>query len=152
MDEFLGFADIYVLSEYRSQKLIDEFLEEFVPRRKESSDEYYVPYLADNPNQIFYSYSDLIAHCILHPKETNAIYFSNEKNEDPQSAMIFFTDDGKTILGLSIEKEQYEVHFLDRLKDFCRSKNGYITYEDIPPLNSNDFLKKIKELSDNNMV
>lgn len=46
-------ADIYVIKKTRSKKLADDFLNHFLPNRKESADEYFIPEYSDKPTYEF---------------------------------------------------------------------------------------------------
>ncbi len=137
------YADIYVLTESRTAEVVQSFLDTFLPKREEQADEYELPLNADNPVAILQSAQEVIDHCVAHPFEKHAIYWRNTVEAEPIIAMIFFTDDGKLILGLSVDDESLEREFFQRLKRFAQSETGYITYENPPPLNSEEFLKEI---------
>jgi hypothetical protein len=88
--------------------------------------------------------SKLRINCEEHTKIPHAIYWLNNQGADPKAAMVFYTNDGKMILGLSIEDESREQEWLAKLKSFSQSDQGCILYESPPPDNSEEFLKLTK--------
>jgi hypothetical protein len=149
----IGLADIYILTDNRSPDIIERFIKAFLPNGKEAAEDYVVPYLtSDNPKYIFDTTQEIISYCCNNPYEEQAIYWNNPSHtEQPHSAMIFFTNDGKLLLGLSTNDEDLAVEYLNKLKDFSKSQIGYITIEEPPALNSEEFSKKAKGWGSNDL-
>jgi hypothetical protein len=137
-------SDIYVLVGNRNVKFVQNFLEYFVPDHREMADEYEIPQYSDSPDILFFKATELMRYCEEHTEVPHAIYWFNNQNEDPEDAMVFYTIDGKMILGLSIEDESREQEWLIKLKNFSQSDQGCILYESPPPDNSEEFLKLTK--------
>jgi hypothetical protein len=143
------FADCYVLVPERSKQLIDDFLDVFLPERKEYADEYEVPQYSDEPGYTFSSVDELIGHLVTSVSEPYSIYWASTGEGDVRFAMCFFTNDGWLILGLSTEAKvndtSREDYALNLLKRFASNGIGYITYEEPPPLNSKQFMERAKQ-------
>ena len=108
--------DIYVLSSSRSYKKIMSFLEEFLPYNIENASEYYIPYLSDNPEKTFTEVHTFMQYMETAEKEPNAIYWNNlEKDSDIEFATVFYTDDAKMVLGLSLKESGEEKKLLKNL-------------------------------------
>ena len=65
-----------------------------------------------------------------------AIYWRGLEDKNPRHAHVFFTNDAKLIVGLSVDAETVEDATLDEMMNYCSSKIGYITYEQPPPGNA----------------
>ena len=138
------YSDIYVLVDNRDIKFIQDFIEHFIPDNREMADEYEIPQYSDSPDFLFTKAIELMRYCEKHEEVSHAIYWFNNLDEDPKDAMVFYTDDGKMILGLSIEDESREQEWLVKLKSFSKSDQGCILYENPPPESSKEFLKLTK--------
>ena len=141
------FADCYVLVPHRTREFIDSFLNNFIPNRIESAEEYEIPQYANNPIAIFKSASELIDYLVEKTNEIHTIYWHNMDKSEIRGAMCFFTNDGYVIAGLYSETTfpdtTIEDNLLYDLKNFCKSNNGFITYEEPAPHNATDFLKRM---------
>jgi hypothetical protein len=84
------FADCYILSNNRNKTFILNFLENFLPIREESADEYEVPQYGEKTDMIFSSALELIDFLIKNPQESYAIYWRNLDKSDLSHAMCFF--------------------------------------------------------------
>ncbi len=128
------YSDIYVISENRDQKTVIDFLNKFLPNRKESANEYELPQYAENPTTIFKAADELIKHCALTKNEEHAIYWQSTSHEKPEHAMLFYLKDGHAIYGLSTDAQDTE--FVDKLlKEMQLHFNtelGYIAHECSP--------------------
>jgi hypothetical protein len=143
------YADCYVLCENRDEKFINEFLNYFIPEREESSDEYEYPQYDTNSEFGFESVEKLITYLIINNKSEYSIYWRNKKKDKLRGAMLFFTHDGKLIIGLYCDTlkndSKIEDDYLAQLKGFSKSKFGYITYEQVPEMDTGKFLKMVKK-------
>ncbi len=143
------YADLYVLVNSRSKKIIESFLNNFIPNREESADEYEIPQYSENPDFIFKKDCELMDYCENNNNINHTIYWRNKENIVPKYAMVFYTIDGKMILGLSIEDEKLEQYYLLNMKQFLKSDCGCIAYETPAPNNSNDFVKMVDVYREN---
>ena len=147
--EYQGyFADCYVLVPYRTKGFIHSFLDHFIPDWVESAEEYEIPQYSGDPIAVFESASGLIDYLVKKPDEHHSIYWRNTGKSEIRGAMCFFTNDGYVIAGLYCETTfpdtTIEDNLLFDLKKFCKSDSGFITYEEPPPQNAIDFLKRVK--------
>jgi len=67
-----SYSDIYVISDKRNFETIEGFLNEFLPLREESADEYEFPKYADNPETIYREVNELLGKCIAKKVLTTA--------------------------------------------------------------------------------
>lgn len=144
------YADIYLIKKSRSFDLAIDFLNHFVPNRKESSDEYTIPQYDDKPKFEFDSVKEIMLFLEKNIFYYQGIYWQNiEDSNLNKHAMIFYLEDGYTVFGISIEakengEKKNEEKCLQEMVNFFNSKEAYITYEDLPGTSYLDFKKKIK--------
>jgi len=146
MPDYRGyFADCYVLCEHRNEKFIMEFLNFFLPEREESAGEYEYPQYDSQTGQYFENVEKLITFLTINTKSDYSIYWRNKNKDNLKGAMLFFTENGKLIIGLYCDTlrddSRIEDHYLIRLKEFSKSKFGYITYEQIPEIDTDKFIQ-----------
>ena len=132
------YADIYVISERRTQSSINGFLNHFLPLREESADEYCIPQFSDDPEFTYEHAVDVIKYCEENKSEEHAIYWRATNERKPEHAMVFFLSDGYVIYGLSTNAryEDYTASLLNELKQFLDTELGYIAYEACPDAES----------------
>jgi hypothetical protein len=149
-DEYQGyFADCYVLTNERTKQFIYSYLDNFIPNRQETADEYQFPEYTDNPTTIFKTADELIDHLEKSQNDIHTIYWSNKDKSEIRGAMCFFTNDGRLIAGLYCETKCPDTTIEERhfkaLQKFCKSNIGYITYEDPAPHDTMKFLEQIEK-------
>ncbi|GET24152.1 hypothetical protein [Prolixibacter sp. NT017] len=149
MDEYEGyFADCYALTDKRTESFIKEFLDHFVPERRETADEYEVPQYENNPVENFKTAHEAVKFLVENKSIKHSLYWANPIKSELRGAEIFFTDDGYVIMGIFCETKYPNTEIEDKIfkeiKEFCGNDEGYITYEDTPPHNSKEFREKIK--------
>lgn len=140
------YADSYVLLNSRSRSIMRKFLETFLPRREEMTDEYLIPMYATQPQYTFTNADELMAFLENNPGEEHSIYWRNlDKQEEIKFGMVFYTTDGRIIVGVStVGKSPSELTVVSsyiRLKNYFNSDTGCITIEEPPPSNSVEFRK-----------
>ena len=139
------YADCYVLNDNRNEKFIFEFLNHFIPERNESASEYEYPQYEDETEFIFQNDCQIIKFLIQNPNAEYSLYWNNTRNEDLKGVMIFFTTDKKIIFGLFCNtlksSSKIEDEYYHKLKLFTKSQYGYINYEQIPEMDTNEFIK-----------
>ena len=141
------YADIYVIKKTRSKQLGLDFLDHFLPKRKESADAYDVPQYGDSTQVIFSKAKEVMSYMEQHLDVYQSIYWNNTDPENPnRHGMLFYTKDGYMIFGISrdsngIDDTQNERECLALMQDFLKTDKGYITYECPPEDNWNDFIK-----------
>lgn len=130
------YFDVYVLARQRSGAVANHFLDTFVQHREQSAGDYGLPQYETEPAIVLESAAEAIHYCDSHPNEAQSIYFRN-LGAGPAHAMLFFTQDGGLILGLSVERCEDE--WFVRLKEFAGSEIGYISFESPPPATAAEF-------------
>lgn len=151
MDEYQGyFADCYVLTDKRTESFVDKFLNHFIPDRREVADEFEVAQYEDNPIEMFKTAKEAVTFLVNNKNIKHSIYWANPNKSDLRGAELFFTDDAHIIMGIYCETKYPNTEIEDKifkeLKEFCKSDEGYITYEDTPPHNSKEFREEIKNM------
>ena len=143
------YADIYVIKNSRSRQKGIDFLNHFIPNRKESADEYLIPQYADNPKYEFDNANDLMEYLEENPKIEQSIYWNNlDVGNLNRHAMIFYTSESNMIFGISrnnygVENTQNEEVCLAEMKQFLETDKGYITYECPPETELDEFIKMV---------
>ncbi len=129
-----SYSDIYVISERRDLKTIDGFLNQFLPDRDETADEYEFPQYSDNPEIIFGSVEEALRKSINDCKLDYRIYWRALNAAKPEHAMVFFLSDGYVIYGLSTDDAypEYALDLLSKMKSFLGSGLGYVGHEASP--------------------
>ena len=138
--------DIYVLSEKRSQKDIEIFLDTFLPNRVEMADEYEYPQYSDTPDQLYGSSDEIIRLCCGDKVLEYGLYWSG-KGDSPAFGMIFFIEDGHVIYGLSNDDAFPLVaqELLEKMKKHLNCTAGYIAHEASPEAScKQEFIKQIE--------
>lgn len=150
------YADIYVIKKTRSRQVALDFLDHFLPERAETTDAYEVPRFADDPIVVFSTVEELMEYAAQHPTVHHGVYLRNTDEADLKHyAMLFYTNDGYTIFGISWHKEDEdedptgEKRILQELKDFLEAEEGYITYENPPPDTYPEFMELVEEYRHN---
>jgi len=145
------YADIYVIKKTRSKKLGLEFLNHFLPFRKESTGEYLIPQYSNNPINEFDNALSVMEFLEFNENYTQSIYWRNLEEESPNAhGMIFYTEDGYMIFGISRDSDEVLTNrkaeaCLSSMKEFFGTKQGYITHECPPEDTYEEFLKKVKK-------
>lgn len=149
-------ADIYLIQKSRSKSKGIDFLDAFLPSREESSDEYLIPQYSDTPIEAFDNADDLMTYLESNPEYSQSIYWRNTDENNPNKhGMIFYTEDGNMIFGISRISDMSEESNTDNedaclqeMKEFFNSEIGYIHYES-PPVNSYvEFIEIVNRLKE----
>jgi hypothetical protein len=140
------YADIYALASKRTEQAITDFLDHFLPGRIESADEYEIPQYSGSPITVYTHAEDLIRHCCGNPNEVHAIYWRSDQQSE--YAMVFFLEDGGLIFGVSTPAEdRHRVDWIaDELKRFLDAEGVIVTYEDLPPESTEEFVAFFQSL------
>ncbi len=143
------YADIYALPGERTEQVITEFLDHFLPDRVESADEHEIPQYSSSPTTVYTKASDLIRHCCDNPTEVHAVYWRSENQSE--HAMVFFLRDGGLIFGVSTPAEDHRRvdSVADDFGSFLDTEEVVVTYEDLPPESSKDFHSFFQSLQPN---
>jgi hypothetical protein len=148
------YADIYIFKESRSKNLIEDFLNHFLPLRKESADEYLIPQYADNPVYEFKKADEIMAFLESNKEYSQSIYWRNEDEKNRNKhGMVFYTHDGFLIFGISRNadmsgnlKTDNEDDCLKQMKEFFKTEIGYIDYENPPTNSKTEFIEILEKL------
>mgnify|MGYP006125767969 CR=1 FL=1 len=148
------YADIYIFKESRSKNLIEDFLNHFLPFRKESADEYLIPQYADNPVYEFKKAGEIIIFLESNKEYSQSIYWRNKDEKSRNKhGMVFYTNDGFLIFGISRNadtsgnlKTNNEDDCLKQMKKFFKTEIGYIDYENPPAKSKTEFIEIVEKL------
>ncbi len=146
-------SDIYVIVKTRSKKLSIDFLNHFLPDRKETSDEYLIPQFSDSPISEFNNANTLMAFLESNPTFTQSIYWKNlDKESLNRFGMIFYTSDSCTIFGISQvhsgeNNYKNEEDCLKEMKEFFKTEEGYIQFESPPEETYSEFMTFVKSFN-----
>ena len=138
--------DVYAISNRRDPNSIEMFLNEFLPLREESADQYEFPQYSETSEATYTDAQSLIAKCCVQKTSEHGLYWRSLNDENPAHAMIFFLRDGHVIYGVSMKDHNLEFarETLYKMKLKLGSKIGYIDWE-APPTASD--LEEFKELA-----
>jgi hypothetical protein len=87
------YADCYVLTNNRTKKFVEEFLNLFMPNRREQADIYEIPQYGKDTDEEFDSADKLIRYLELNVTTPHSIYWENLDDIEPRFANCFFTND-----------------------------------------------------------
>lgn len=132
-------VEIYVLCRDRSKSLIFEFLNRFLPNRKELSEDYPYPEYADDPIYVFDNSEKIIEKLEQDKYESYSLYWGNTDGGEVNSAMIFFTKDGGMIAGITVADGE-EVSWFEKLSRLLGGEYGYVSFDQPPPERTSEFI------------
>jgi len=134
--------EIYVLCPQRSQALANSFLEQFLPHRRVAAEDYPFPEFCDHPQTTFATAEEVIDLLESEVQESYSLYWYNLGENEPETAMLFFTKDAGMIVGIVIHSE--ESGWLTRLATHVGGRFGYVTFEEPPPNKIDIFVEYCK--------
>lgn len=134
------YYDVYALCVDRSAVSFGKFRSAFLTHAEEAADEYEFPHLADSKEFITKDLPVILEKLYHEKEEDYAIYWRVYLDEGTTAAMMFFTDDGYIIYGLTVSEDIAET-VLEKLKKLFSSEIGGKTFEQPPPLNSKEFIE-----------
>ncbi len=128
------YSDIYVISDKRDEKTVENFLNGFLPEREESADEYEVPQFSASPDIVYSKAEDLVRYCSSNQSAEYAVYWRAVNQRKPEHGMVFYLKDGHVIYGLSTDAsdDAFAQKLLIKLKEHLGSELGYIGHEASP--------------------
>lgn len=143
-------SDIYVIKKSRSKDLGINFLNHFLPNRKEKSDCYEVPqYVLDVTEITFDNTEDLMTYLEENTSEPYHIYWSAIDGNVNRHGMLFYTIDECIIFGISRDSDGVdqtsETECLKLMQEFLDTDAGYITYECTPESTYEEFMQLVKK-------
>lgn len=133
-------TEIYVLCRSRSKAVASRFLNAFGTSRKQVAEEYPYPEFADEPETTYMNPSDLIERLENDHDSSYSVYWDCHSEDEPDQVMIFFTSEGRMIVGIggptgSIESE------LEKIATLVGGEYGYVTSGSCPPDSRDEFVK-----------
>jgi len=142
------FADIYIAVKTRSKKEGIEFLNQFLPLRAESADEYEFPQYSKETEREFETVENLMTFLEKNNQAEYNLYWKNLDESNPNKhGMLFYTKDNAIIFGISRDAEigghsdtRNEDECLKLMKEYFKTNIGYITYEDTPTETYREFI------------
>ncbi len=142
----MEYADVWILVDKRDSKIVKPFLVHFLREFKSGIDEWGIPNAAKIEEQIFVEdWWEVASYCESHPEEYQCLFWSSMRQQDPFHAQIDFTDDAQMIFCLVVEQERREVQWLEELKAYFGSSNGFISYNCAAPQNAREFLEVCRQ-------
>lgn len=148
MSNMPEYLDITVISEKRDVITALKFINNFLPTREESADEYEIPQFADSPTFLFTNALDVIKYCCKNKNMEYPIYWHGTNQLKSTHAIIRYLKDESVIYGLSINAKKRKLGevLLIKSKKFLNSKLGYIGHEaSSDPVNLDEFKHAILE-------
>ena len=141
--------DIYVLAAERSKEIFDHFTNSWLRGFIEVANEYEFPQYSGKPEAVYSTFRELVDRLINAPQEPHSIYWRAANGGAVRSGMVFFTLDGKMIVGLSIDSDDAKQisHYLQELADTVGGSAGYSALEEPPPETLEDFLDAVARAS-----
>ena len=139
------YIDSYYLVEHRKPILVKQFLDKYMPNAIESAEDYPVPLYNDSPVTVFYNIETLLFYLEREKECEYAVYWQNlNENQRIKHFMVFHTDDGKMIFGVSVAASKPDdllsITVFNELKVYLNSEIACITAEEPPPANSQEFV------------
>lgn len=146
--------ECYVLAPQRTAKILWDFLDTVLPKRRNYLKVFPVPETALKPQHQFDKIEELVDFLEKNPKEAYGLYWDNVEPKTPFQAIVFFTVDGGMILGVAELGDQGE-ETLKALAKQTGATFGTIVTNERPVENVPDFItycqntKKTKLLNGN---
>ncbi|MDP6046388.1 MAG: hypothetical protein QGH94_02900 [Phycisphaerae bacterium] len=131
-------SDVYVLAE-RSEHVLAEFRRKHLSGFREAAEEYEFPQYAAEPDFVTEDLRRVIDVLLQHSDEHYAIYWNNSVDGDVRSAMVFFTNDGRLIFGLSVLAPAAQRTLAELLAE-AGSQVGGVLFETPPPASAEEFI------------
>ena len=131
--------EIYVLCKERSEKLAIDFLNKLLPEREAVAENYPYPEYSDDPKYIYDDSEELIKVLERNENESYSLYWNDSSDGEVKSAMIFFTEDGGMIAGITIPYDDGDA-WLSKLSDIVGGKYGYVSFDSPPPETRVEFI------------
>lgn len=132
--------EVYVECSSRRANVARCFLDHFLPMRREVADEYPFPELSDEPLLTFSTAADLICRLESELSESYAVYWERMDDGEPFQAMLFFTEDGGMIAGLSASRSE-PAELLLELANIVGGRYGVVVGEQRPPAIMESFVE-----------
>jgi hypothetical protein len=133
-------VEVYVLLDVRSCAVAGDFLDEYLPYRESTANNFPFPEFVNEPETVFTSPDDLMRHLENNPQRSYSLYWNASKPGRVSQAMIFYTIDGAMILGIAGRFDVPQA-VLQQLAQTYGAKYGYLTSEECPPSTKSEFMR-----------
>jgi hypothetical protein len=131
-------TEIYVLCRSRSKAIADGFLDAFGRSRTQAAEDYPYPEFTDAPEITYKTPSELIERLENDCNSSYSIYWDCHSANEPGQVMLFFTSDGRMIVGIGGPKSSIERE-LQRITTLVDGEYGYVTSGSCPPDSFDEF-------------
>ena len=145
------YVDSYHLVDTRKLEIVYDFFSKYFPLGvEELAKDYPFPEFSDSPEKNYHSVRELLAHLEDNIDHEYTIYFNNkDKSATIKQITLQYTDDGKIIFGVSIIGNDpsliQQIEIIKDIKYYLNSKNACTTVEELPPINSSEFVEFCNE-------
>lgn len=143
--------EVYAACKVRSLAEATNFLDAFLPMRREVAEEYPLPEMSDTPRHVFGDATSLIRRLEEERTEEYAIYWDKEGSGGPSQAMLFFTRDGGMIAGLA-SSDPNSAGLLSELASAAGATYGLVMLEERPPGTLDAFRDLCRTMSTNRLL
>lgn len=139
-------VDIYVLANARSRAYVERFQTEWLQDAVPARERYEFPMDAAEPEITYDAAAPLIDRLLQDHQQPYSIYW-NDYEGDVLNPMLFFTNDGGMIVGLTVREDgaNFPEFYLDALTKSVDGRGGVITWETPPPLNQGEYMEWAKQ-------
>ncbi|MBZ4396817.1 hypothetical protein [Myxococcus sp. AS-1-15] len=131
------------MSNDRSAGAVRSFLERFLPGRSILQDEFWVPENSDPPTVVLQSEDEILQYLEAHHGEPYGLYWGAADRRSPRQAMVFYTRDGKVILGVAELTERVSA-VMQELSRFADSSHVLVGSEQRPPDTASEFIARCR--------
>lgn len=136
--------EFYVLCESRSTELAKRFLDTFLPFRIPVAEDFPFPQYEDDSKAIFQTPEELMKCLEENKDEGYSFYWNSQCESGPDQAMLFYTEDGAMIVGLS-GVNLAPADTLKKISKQVEGRYGYFTIESCPPNTRDEFIEICRE-------
>jgi|GEM_PF-3449116 len=144
-------TEIYVLCRTRSKLIANVFLDSFGKSRTQVAEEYPYPEFADEPEITFKNPSELIDRLESDCDSSYSVYWDCHSADEPEQVMLFFTSDGRMIVGIGGPRNSIETELL-KIIAIVDGEYGYVTSGSCPPDSCDEFAEIAKASTLPNVV
>jgi len=133
-------TEIYVLCRSRSKAVAIRFLDAFAGSRTQVAEDFPYPEFADEPEITYATPLDLIERLENEHDSSYSIYWDCHSEDEPEQVMLFFTSEGRMIVGVGGPKESIESS-LQKIATLVDGEYGYVTSGSCPPDTRDEFVE-----------
>jgi hypothetical protein len=135
------FQEIFALTDVRSAKFANQFLDLFLGKFDSLADDYPIPEHGTDTQSTFGKLNEILEYLERTPTESYSLYFATADANSPVfQAMLFFTSDAKLIIGVAVNSAHAK-DFSLRLKKIANTEYVIFGDESPPPPTSSEFVE-----------